>query len=204
MGYYGDRILPRIIDSSLGSKNTGPLRTRVCDGLAGDVIEIGFGSGTNIPFYPADVYSVAAIEPADLGWQLAAERVRESTITIERSGLDGHYLPFPDESFDSALSTWTLCTIVDVESALLEVRRVLRPAGTFHFLEHGLAPDQRVRRWQQRLAPVHRLVLGGCKVTLPIADLIAGAGFKLTEIDCFYEPIGPKYAAAMYLGVAVK
>jgi SAM-dependent methyltransferase len=204
MGFYGDRILPRVIDCSLGSKNTGPLRARVCAGLVGDVVEIGFGSGINVPFYPEGVTSVAAIEPADLGWRLAAERVRSSTISIARAGLDGQHLPFADNSFDSALSTWTLCTIADVEMALREVRRVLRPDATFHFVEHGLAPDERVRRWQQRVEPVHRTLLGGCRVTRPIADLITGAGLRLTELDFFYEPIGPKYAAAMSLGVATK
>jgi ubiquinone/menaquinone biosynthesis C-methylase UbiE len=202
MGCYGDRILPRIINSSLGSKTTGPLRARVCTGLAGDVVEIGFGSGINIPFYPAEVTSVAAIEPNDLGWRLAAERLRASSVTITRSGLDGQHLPFAANSFDSALSTWTLCTIVDVESALLELRRVLRPGGTFHFVEHGLAPDEKVRRWQHRLQPINKALLGGCHVTRQIADLITAAGFRMIEIECFYEPIGPKYAAAMTLGIA--
>ncbi len=204
MGFYGSQVLPRIIDFSLSSTQTAPLRTRVCEGLAGAVVEIGFGSGTNIEFYPGAVTSVAAVEPADLGWKLADKRLRASSIPVKRTGLDGQNLPFADNSFDSAVSIWTLCTIPDVASALLEVRRVLRPGGTFHFAEHGRAPDERVRRWQHRMEPLHRAFLGGCHVTRPIADLITAAGLRMTEIDCFYGEIGPKYAAAMSVGIAVK
>ena len=204
MGFYGDRVLPRIINVSCGNKQTAPLRQRVCGELTGEVVEIGFGSGTNIPFYPATVTEVAAIEPADLGWKLADKRLRASGVPVQRMGLDGQRLPFADNSFDAALSTWTLCTIPDAATALQEVRRVLRPGGRFHFVEHGLAPDDRVRRWQFRMEPMHRVLLGGCHVTRPIADLITAAGFTITEIEVFYEDLGPKYASAMSLGSAVK
>jgi len=204
MGFYGDRVLPRIINVSCGNKQTAPLRQRVCGELTGEVVEIGFGSGNNIPFYPATVTEVAAIEPADLGWKLADKRLRASGVPVQRMGLDGQRLPFADNSFDAALSTWTLCTIPDAATALQEVRRVLRPGGRFHFVEHGLAPDDRVRRWQFRMEPMHRVLLGGCHVTRPIADLITKAGFTITEIEVFYEDLGPKYASAMSLGSAVK
>jgi ubiquinone/menaquinone biosynthesis C-methylase UbiE len=204
MGFYGDRVLPRIINVSCGNKQTAPLRQRVCGELTGEVVEIGFGSGNNIPFYPATVTEVAAIEPADLGWKLADKRLRASGVPVQRMGLDGQRLPFADNSFDAALSTWTLCTIPDAATALQEVRRVLRPGGRFHFVEHGLAPDDRVRRWQFRMEPMHRVLLGGCHVTRPIADLITAAGFTITEIEVFYEDLGPKYASAMSLGSASK
>ena len=204
MGFYGDRVLPRVINVSCGNKQTAPLRQRVCGELTGEVVEIGFGSGNNIPFYPATVTEVAAIEPADLGWKLADKRLRASGVPVQRMGLDGQRLPFADNSFDAALSTWTLCTIPDAATALQEVRRVLRPGGRFHFVEHGLAPDDRVRRWQFRMEPMHRVLLGGCHVTRPIADLITAAGFTITEIEVFYEDLGPKYASAMSLGSASK
>jgi ubiquinone/menaquinone biosynthesis C-methylase UbiE len=113
MGVYAEHVLPRIIDFSCGMKSSHPLRRRVCAGLHGRVVEIGFGTGHNVPFYPSSLESVAAVEPSDLSWKLAQDRRMESPIAIERSGLDGQSLPFPDDSFDSALSTWTLCTIPD-------------------------------------------------------------------------------------------
>jgi len=204
MGFYGDRVLPRIIHVTCGNKQADPLRKRVCSGLSGDVMEIGFGSGTNIPFYPAAVTTVVAVEPSDLAWELAEERLQHSAVPVERSGSDGQHLPFADGTFDAALSTWTLCTIPDAAAALREVRRVLRPGGTFHFVEHGLAPDENVRRRQRRLEPVHRALLGGCHLTRPIVDMVAAAGFDITAVETFYEEVGPRYAGAMTLGSAVK
>ena len=156
-----------------------------------------------MPHYPAAVTSVAAVEPADVGWKLAAERVRAATVPIERVGLDGQSLPLPDDSCDTALSTWTLCTIPDVTAALHEVRRVLRPGGTLHFVEHGLAPDDKVQRWQHRLDPVQQRVFGGCHLTRRIPDLLTDAGFAISELDVFYEDGAPKILAADSLGVAV-
>ena len=203
MGFYGEQIVPRIINQACGTKTVEPLRRRVCAGLAGDVVELGFGSGHNVPFYPAAVTRVTAVEPSDVGWRLAAERVKAATVPVRRSGLDGQSLPFPDHGFDAALSTWTLCTIPDVAAALREVRRVLRPGGTLHFLEHGLAPDERVRRWQRRLEPVQYRLFGGCHLTRRIVDLLTDAGFTLGEVDVFYEQGAPKFAGADSLGTAV-
>ena len=143
MGLYGEHVLPRIVDVACGTKVVEPLRRRVCAELAGDVVEIGFGSGLNVPFYPHAVSRVSAVEPADVSWKLADRRLRSSGVPVERAGLDGQSLPFADDSYDAALTTWTLCTIPDVAGALREVRRVLKPGATLHFLEHGLAPTSR-------------------------------------------------------------
>jgi SAM-dependent methyltransferase len=203
MGIYGEHVLPRIIDVACGLKASDPLRRRVCDGLAGEVVEIGFGSGLNVPFYPPGVARVAAVEPADVGWKLAAKRVAASPVAVRRAGLDGQALPFPDGSFDAALSTWTLCTIPDVVAALREVRRVLKPGAPLHFVEHGLAPDESVRRWQHRLEPLQKRLVGGCHLTRPIVDLLSTAGFTITALDVFYEDGAPKFVGADSLGVAV-
>jgi SAM-dependent methyltransferase len=202
MGVYGEQILPRMIDFACGMKAAAPQRQRVCQGLAGEVVEIGFGSGLNVPHYPTAVTGVAAVEPADVGWKLAAKRLRATSIPVRRAGLDGQSLPFEDHRFDAALSTWTMCTIPDLGSALAELRRVLKPGGTLHFVEHGLAPDAGVRVWQHRLEPVQKRVFGGCHLTRPIVDLLAGAGFRITELDTYYEDGTPKFLGANSRGIA--
>jgi SAM-dependent methyltransferase len=202
MGLYSEQVLPRIIDVACNMKTSVPQRRRVCEGLAGDVVEIGFGSGLNVPFYPPAVTRVAAVEPADVGWRLARKRVGATTIPVQRSGLDGQSLPFPDDHFDAALSTWTMCTIPDLTAALRELRRVIKPGGTLHFVEHGLAPDEHVRHWQHRLEPINKRLFGGCHLTRPVVDLLTGAGFTISELDVYYEEGAPKFIGANSLGVA--
>jgi ubiquinone/menaquinone biosynthesis C-methylase UbiE len=203
MGFYGDQVLPRIVNVACAM---GPvveeLRHRVCAGLSGEVVEIGFGSGLNVPHYPAEVSRVAAVEPSNVAWKLAGSRTAASPVPVERAGLDGQSLPFGDDSFDCALSTWTMCTIPDIDAALAELRRVLRPGGTLHFLEHGLAPDESVAVWQRRLEPLQKRLVGGCHLTRPIVDLLEQAGFAIQEVEELYEKGAPKFLGADKVGVA--
>ena len=202
MGLWGDQVVPRLAAKLLDNGTARQVRTAACDGLTGEVLEIGFGSGLNVPHYPPAVTRVTAVEPSDVGWRLAQDRVRSAGVPVQRSGLDGQALPFPDDSFDAALSTWTLCTIPDATAALREVRRVLRPGGLLHFAEHGRAPDPGVHRWQRRLDPVQRRLGGGCHLSKPIDELLAAAGFTVERVAQRYLDKEPRVFGSMYEGRA--
>jgi SAM-dependent methyltransferase len=192
MSLWGDRILPHVINAACGSKDILPLRERACAGLTGTVLELGFGSGLNCALYPEAVTSVLAIEPADSAWNMAAKRRAATTAPISRAGLDGQRLDLPDSSVDSVLITFTLCTIPDVETALEEVARVMKPGGSVHIAEHGSSPDPSVARWQQRLDGAQQRVFGGCHLTRDPILLLASAGFTDTDIETGYiSEFGP-------------
>jgi ubiquinone/menaquinone biosynthesis C-methylase UbiE len=203
VGLYREQVLPRITNAVMGSSDHVPIRRRVCAGLAGEVVEIGFGSGHNVPYYPDSVTTVYAVEPAALGQRLAASRLSASRVPVEFVGLDGQALPVASGSVDHVLSTWTLCSIPDVPLALAEVRRALRPGGSFHFVEHGLSPDARVAAWQHRLTPLQRRVFGGCHLDRPIDALIAGSGLRVDTLTSYYVP-GTKVDGYTFEGRATK
>jgi ubiquinone/menaquinone biosynthesis C-methylase UbiE len=203
MGWYRDQILPRAIDLALRGGEFTRLRARVAAGLAGQVLEIGFGSGLNIPYYPASLERVQAIDPAAVGRKLAAKRAAVCPVPIDYIGTDAQTLPADDASVDSVLSTWTLCTIPDASRALAEIRRVLRPGGALHFIEHGLAPDPAVARLQHRLTPFQHRAFGGCHLNRRIDQLVAAAGLELTRIDTYYMK-GPRALGYTFEGIATK
>jgi ubiquinone/menaquinone biosynthesis C-methylase UbiE len=197
---YSTHVLPRLINLTLNRPHHRQVRARLGAQLKGDVVELGFGTGLNVPHYGPDVTAVTAIEPSDVAWKLAAERVKASRVPVVRAGLDGQHLPLPDRSADTVLSTWTLCTIPDVSAALAEVRRVLRPGGRLVFVEHGLAPDPGVQQWQHRMNPLQRRVAGGCHLDRDIAGLLADAGLKAEHLDTAYAPGEPKLFGYLYEG----
>ena len=176
-------MVPRLVEFSLRGEEIEQLRAGACRGLTGRVLEIGFGSGMNTPFYPRELVSVGAVEPSDLGWRMSAERRAGAEVPIERVGLDGQRLGADDASYHSVLLTFTLCTIPDPAAALAEARRVLLPGGSLHFLEHGLAPSPRVSTWQRRLDPVQRRVAGGCHLSRDAPALVAAAGLEVVELE---------------------
>ena len=203
MGFYVDRVLPRITDAALGRKDLRAVRARVCEGLDGEVLEVGFGSGLNVPHYPSAVRRVRAVDPATVGRKMAAGRVAASATPVEYVGLDGERLPLEDDSVDHVLTTWTLCTIPDAGRAVEEMRRVLRPGGRLHFVEHGRAPEPSVCRWQQRLTPIQKRLFGGCHLDRPIDRIIGDAGLRIDQLDTYYAA-GPKPLTWFYEGTAVK
>jgi ubiquinone/menaquinone biosynthesis C-methylase UbiE len=201
VGFYRERVLPHLVDKMCGVSEFDPWRARTTEGLTGRVVEIGFGSGLNVPHYPSDVDLVLAVEPASVARRIAEKRVAASQVPVEHVGLDGQHLPLEDDSCDAALCTFTLCTVPDPELALSEVRRVLRPGGEFHFLEHGLSPDPGVARWQHRLEPLQKRIADGCHLTRDAIALVQAAGFEMTRREQRYAS-GPKPWSYMTLGVA--
>jgi ubiquinone/menaquinone biosynthesis C-methylase UbiE len=176
---WEQEVLPRLVDLTLADEGAGRYRTRATAGLSGDVVELGFGSGRTLPFYPRSVARVLAVEPADLAWERAQARIASFARPVERLSMDGATLPLPDGSVDAVVSTWTLCTIPEVRTALAEARRVLRPGGELRFAEHSLAPDERVRRTQRRVQPLWGPVAGGCHLDRDLPTMLADAGFDV-------------------------
>ncbi|ONH26972.1 class I SAM-dependent methyltransferase [Pseudofrankia asymbiotica] len=202
MGFYDDQVLPRITDLALG-RPMEQTRARVTTGLSGEVLEIGFGSGRNIPHLPVGVTRLLAVEPAVVGHRLAASRIAAAPFTVEFVGDDGQALLLPDASVDHVLTTWTLCTIPDAEQALREIHRVLRPGGTMHFTEHGHSPRPGVARWQDRLTPGWGRIAGGCHLNRRIDDLIEKSGLTLESVRT-YQMGGTARLGFAYEGVASK
>ena len=191
MGLYQRVVVPRVVNWACSLPLMHRWREKVCAGLVGDVVEIGFGTGLNVPHYPSAVTRVFAVEPSDTSFALAASRLAASRARIERVGLDGHALALGDGTCDAALITFTLCTVEDPAQVLAEVRRVLRPGASLHFLEHGVAPIARVARWQRWLDPIEQVVADGCHLTRDAPGLVRAAGFEILELEQGFAS-GPK------------
>jgi len=204
MSFYETRLLPYILNVAMNTKAVNDERRRCLETVEGTVLEVGFGSGLNLPYYQPGVKKVVGIDPSDGLARLARKRIAASPVPIEIIGLSAETIPVDDGSFDSIVSTFTLCTIPDVASALREMRRTLRPGGRLHFVEHGLAEDPRVVRWQERLNAIEKAVFGGCNFNRPISTLIKNAGFEIERLEHDYLGGAPKFAGFLYRGVATR
>ncbi len=205
MSFYEDRLLPWGIDKACGSKGFGRKRARLFSEhpLSGTVLEIGFGSGTNLPYIPTAVDLYIAVDPAVRARKYAAKRLERYPVPLEYAGLDGASLEVPDDSVDFVVSTMSLCTIPDAPKALSEAHRVLKPGGELIFLEHGLSPNPKIANKQHRYNSLQRKLFGGCNLNRPIFDLIEDSGLELLSRTNFQMP-GPKALGYMYTGSARK
>jgi len=201
MGFYADRIAPILIDLTMRNKLLRPYRQRVIGAAEGRVLEIGIGSGLNLRFYGASVAGVVGLDPSPRLLARAQKTAIRTPAPVTFIKGSAEAIPLEDASFDTVVTTWTLCSILDAPAALAEMRRVLAPAGRLLFVEHGRSPDARVCWWQDRLAPIWKRIGGGCHLNRPIAELINGAGFQLERLDTGYMR-GPKPMTFMFEGSA--
>jgi len=200
--WYERVVLPHVIDLACGVKPIQQQREKVVPLATGRVLEAGIGTGLNLPFYDRSrVQSIVGVDPALAMHPLALRRIRQTGLSVKLVGLSAEALPLNDQSFDTIVCTYTLCSIPDPVAALAEMRRVLAPGGRFLFSEHGMAPDESVRRWQRRLQPVWGKIAGGCQLGRDIPGLLKEVGFRPT-VQSMYIP-GPRFASYHYWGEAV-
>ena len=202
MGFYENWILPRFLNLMMSNKYTTAERKKTLAGVKGTVLEVGFGSGLNLPWYSRDVRRLVAIDPSREGAKLARKRIAEVPFPVEFIPTGAESLDAPDHSFDSVVSTFTLCTIPDPAVALRQMRRVLKPGGKLFLVEHGLTHDPDVQRWQHRMNKVHNVVCGGCNTNRDIRRLVTEAGFEFDQVEQYYVEGAPKFAGFLTRGVA--
>jgi ubiquinone/menaquinone biosynthesis C-methylase UbiE len=204
MGFYARVIFPRLCDFVLDNPIVAKHRRELLAGAAGQILEIGFGSGLNLAQYPEQVRSITIVDPNTGMNRRAQVRIRKSGISVDQRLLSSEQLPFPDDTFDSVVSTYTLCSIARITSALGEVYRVLKPGGRFLFLEHGLSPDPSVSRWQHRLNWLQMRLGDGCRLDRNIAGFIREQPFASLAVDEFYMDKTPKTHGYTFRGTAAK
>lgn len=203
MGLYANYIFPRLLDWSLGTPEFGKYRRRALEPARGETLEIGFGTGLNLPYYPEAVTTLTVIDSENMLPERVERRIAACPIPVTKMRLDAQgRLPFADHTFDTVVTTLALCSIADTAAALAEIRRVLKPSGQFVFFEHGRSDDPKVARRQDRFNPVQKIIGVGCNMNRRIDKLIEDAGFRLTQFDRFLLPKTPQLLAEIYRGVA--
>ncbi len=202
MGFYTRRILPHVLDCACATKPIRKQRQKIIPLAKGDVVEIGIGSGHNLPYYDQDkVTKLIGIDPDEYVWKKAATKRAKFHKPLERLGLSGENIPLPDACADTVVVTYSLCTIPDPVLALKEMRRLLKPKAKLLFCEHGMAPDTKVHKWQTRIDPLWMKISGGCHSGRNIPQMLADAGLQIDELNQAYIP-GPKVLSYNYWGQA--
>ena len=204
MGLYSHHIFPRFMDWVMAGEEFRRLRTDLLSGLHGEVLELGIGTGLNLPHYPKTITWLNAVDPANLLPKIVTKRSTSQSFPIRIQHVTAESLPYDDRSFDFVVSTWTLCTIPDPVKALREVRRVLKPDGVFLFLEHGRSQDAKLAAWQDRLNPIQNIIGCGCNLNRKIDHMITQAGLKIMTLDRFQMQSVPRPGGAMYKGTATR
>jgi len=201
MGFYQDRILPWLVHLSMRQRRLAPYRDRVVSNARGRVLEIGIGSGLNLPFYRNTVAEIIGLDPSPKLLDMASAAARKSQIPLLLVEGTAEAIPVEDQSVDAVVTTWTMCSIPEIQSALKEMRRVLRRGGRLFFVEHGRSPERGMRWWQDHLTPAWKHLSGGCHLNRAIDELIENAGFRIERLDKGYMQ-GPKPMTFMYEGSA--
>ena len=201
MGFYQERMLPWLIDLAMRQSRLAPYRSRIVRAATGRVLEIGIGSGLNLPFYSQGITQVLGLDPSRKLLEMTRDAARRSSVPLEVIEGSAENIPLDDRSIDTVVTTWTLCSIQDPRRALAEMRRVLKPGGQLPFVEHGRAPEPRVQWWQDHLTPGWKHLSGGCHLNRPIGELIQNMGFRIERLHTGYMS-GPKPLTFMYEGSA--
>lgn len=202
MRLYSNVIFPRLMDRSMAGSDLVCYRRAVLAQVQGQVLEIGFGSGLNLPYYPLRVTQITAVDPNPGMLPLAQARIDASPIPVQWLRCSAESIPRPDHHFDSIVSTWTLCSVPNIDRALQEIRRLLKPEGRFHFVEHGLSPDRGIQTWQRWINPVQKVLGDGCQLIRAFPDLIEAQGMGLYQIEAHYAESLPKVFGYFYQGIA--
>ena len=204
MSLYSRHVFPHLLDWIMSQPAFMAAREELLAEVQGEVLEIGFGTGLNLDYYPEAVSSLTTVDVNPGVHRLAEKRLSNSRLPVRFELVSGERLPMPDNSYDAVVSTWTLCSIPDVMSALKEIRRVLKPEGRFYFVEHGLSPDANIAKWQHRLTPIQKVIADGCHLNRDTLKLIEQAGMKTLSYRQFEAEGLPAIGAFMTLGVAGK
>ena len=205
MSFYEKKILPKVLDLLCGSSPINYQRKKIVPKVSGNVLEIGIGSGLNLPHYNvSNISNITALDPAEELTDIAKKRISELDLDIDVINCGAEEIPPESKSFDSILVTYTLCSIENLDDSMREIRRVMKDDGTLFFCEHGIAPDLKTKNWQNRINPIWKRLMCGCNINRDIPNILKESGFKINTLDQMYLPSTPKIVGYNYWGEAIR